>query len=252
MTDKQIIIDDCIHLDEWKHCDICEKLIKTKDGANGKKREHLLIEEDLRCDFYPNCYYKQLKYLEKAFDYRENTYTTNLNNLANEAKFLREKLQIKEQECEELKKQLVEMISQSALLPKFFGLTADEITNMLKQLDQLKVENKKLEKANNTLHNDLFEIKQKIKQYKEDSEAYKKCYKNNLKNLRDAEFNLTKLADKYMKFEKTLEEIIKFFKEDEKFARYSGCPVVLTKTALEKIEKILKENDIKINEVIDE
>lgn len=60
MTDKQIIIGDCIHLDEWKHCDICEKLIKTIDGANGKKREHLLTEEDLRCDFYPNCYYKQL------------------------------------------------------------------------------------------------------------------------------------------------------------------------------------------------
>lgn len=65
MTDKQIIIDDCIHLDEWKHCDICEKLIKTKDGANGKKREHLLTEEDLRCDFYPNCYYKQLKRKEQ-------------------------------------------------------------------------------------------------------------------------------------------------------------------------------------------
>ena len=74
MTDKQIIIDDCIHLNEWKHCDICEKLIKTKDSANGKKREHLLTEEDLRCDFYPNCYYKQLK--------------------------------AKEQECEELKKEL--------------------------------------------------------------------------------------------------------------------------------------------------
>ena len=77
MTDKQIIIDDCIHLNEWKHCDICEKLIKTKDSANGKKREHLLTEEDLRCDFYPNCYYKQLKH--------------------------------KEQECEELKETLAEI-----------------------------------------------------------------------------------------------------------------------------------------------
>ena len=74
MTDKQIIIDDCIHLNEWKNCDICEKLIKTKDGTNGKKREHLLTVGDLRCDFYPNCYYKQLK--------------------------------AKEQECEELKKGL--------------------------------------------------------------------------------------------------------------------------------------------------
>ena len=65
MTDKQIIIDDCIHLNEWKHCDICEKLIKTKDGANGKKREHLLTVGDLKCDFYPNCYYKQLKAKEQ-------------------------------------------------------------------------------------------------------------------------------------------------------------------------------------------
>ena len=68
MTDKQIIIDDCIHLDEWKHCDICEKLIKTKDGANGKKRKHLLIEEDLRCDFYPSCHYKQLKRKEQEYE----------------------------------------------------------------------------------------------------------------------------------------------------------------------------------------
>lgn len=52
----------------------------------------------------------------------------------------------KEQECERLKEQLSDMISQSALLPRFFGLTADEITNMLKQLDQLKAENDELRK----------------------------------------------------------------------------------------------------------
>lgn len=53
------------------------------------------------------------------------------------------------------------------------------------------------------------------------------------------------------KLKQTLVEIIRFFKEDEKFVRYSGCPVVLTKTALEEIKNILKENDIKINEVED-
>lgn len=51
---------------------------------------------------------------------------------------LDKQLQAKEQECERLREQLAEMISQSALLPKFFGLTADEITNMLNQLNQLK------------------------------------------------------------------------------------------------------------------
>ena len=83
-TATPLIIDDCICLDKWKHCDICEKLIKTKDGANGKKREHLLVEEDLRCDFYPNCYYKQLK------------------RAMNQIVELNKKAEAKEQECKEL------------------------------------------------------------------------------------------------------------------------------------------------------
>ena len=48
-------------------------------------------------------------------------------------------------------------------------------------------------------------------------------------------------------YKQTLIEIIRFFKEDEKFARYSGRPIIFVKPALEKIEKILKENDIKIS-----
>ena len=75
----------------------------TFDGGN-TQREICLIDnkycDGIRTD---DCYFKQLKYLEKAFDYREKTYLTNLNNLADEAKFLREKLHSKEQECEELK-----------------------------------------------------------------------------------------------------------------------------------------------------
>lgn len=51
------------------------------------------------------------------------------------------------------------------------------------------------------------------------------------------------------KYYKALIEIIRFFKEDKKFARYSGHPIIFTSSALENIEKILKENDIKINEV---
>ena len=47
-------------------------------------------------------------------------------------------LKRKEQECERLKEQLADMISQSALLPKFFGLTADEITQLATKCSQLK------------------------------------------------------------------------------------------------------------------
>lgn len=49
------------------------------------------------------------------------------------------------------------------------------------------------------------------------------------------------------KYKQALDEIIRFFKEDEKFARYSGRPIIFAKPILEKIEKILKENDIKIS-----
>ena len=51
-----------------------------------------------------------------------------------------------------------------------------------------------------------------------------------------------------IKLKQTLTEIIRFLKEDKKFARYSGYPIVFTSIVLEEIEKHLKENDIKINE----
>lgn len=78
MTDKEIIIDGvdvskCIHIDNWKHCNCCNDLIKTIYP----KASQCLIEEDLRCEIYSNCYYKQLKR--------------------------------KEQECEELKQELQEL-----------------------------------------------------------------------------------------------------------------------------------------------
>ena len=49
------------------------------------------------------------------------------------------------------------------------------------------------------------------------------------------------------RYKQTLAEIIRFFEEDEKFARYSGRPIIFVKPTLEKIEKILKENDIEIS-----
>lgn len=62
---EEIVIDGinvagCCNLDEWKHCNICQELIKTIPN-----RHQCLTEEDLRCEFYPNCNYKQLKRLEQ-------------------------------------------------------------------------------------------------------------------------------------------------------------------------------------------
>ena len=95
MTNKQIIIDGidvcrCRYYDDrYGYCDAC------KDDIDGNSYT--------KCMYEDNCYYKQLKHIEQTLDYREKTYLTNLNNLADEAKFLREKLHSKEQECEELK-----------------------------------------------------------------------------------------------------------------------------------------------------
>ena len=58
---EQIIIDGvdvsgCKSLDGWKHCNCCNDLIKTIYPKATKCH----VEEDLRCETYPNCYYKQL------------------------------------------------------------------------------------------------------------------------------------------------------------------------------------------------
>ena len=70
--------------------------------------------------------------------------------------------------------------------------------------------------------------------------------KANREVIKEKEKNATQRQENY-KLEQTLDEIIRFFKEDEKFARYSGRPIIFAKPTLEKIEKILKENDIKIS-----
>ena len=42
------------------------------------------------------------------------------------------------------------------------------------------------------------------------------------------------------KYKQALDEIIRFFKEDEKFARYSGRPIIFAKSAFEKNRKNTK------------
>lgn len=66
MDKEQIMIDGvdisgCEFIDEWKHCDICNSLIKTV-YPNATK---CLTEQDLRCETYQNCHYKQLKRKEQ-------------------------------------------------------------------------------------------------------------------------------------------------------------------------------------------
>lgn len=68
-SEREIIIDgvnvsECIHIDNWKHCNCCNDLIKTIYPKATKCH----IEEDLRCEFYPNCYFKQLKRKEQEYE----------------------------------------------------------------------------------------------------------------------------------------------------------------------------------------
>ena len=81
-----------------------------------------------------------------------------------------EKIKRLAQECERLKEQLSDMISQSALLPRFFGLTADEITNTLNQLDQLKSENKHLNDLLNQALKELEKTRETLTEIKEIAE----------------------------------------------------------------------------------
>ena len=111
------------------------------------------------CKYNPDCYYKQLKYLEKAFDHREKTYLTNLNNLADEVKFLREKLHSKEQECEELKDKLSCCFCNPHVELNDFEKQrkCTEVTECFRRkLDQLKKENEELKARLRPLEDSYF------------------------------------------------------------------------------------------------
>ena len=84
-------------------------------------------------------------------------------------------------------------------------------------------------------------------QLKADEEYHKEEENTLRKIIKNKEERNIELYNENNKLKQTLTEIIRFFKEDEKFARYSGRPIIFAKPTLEKIEKILKENDIKIS-----
>ena len=84
------------------------------------------------------------------------------------------------------------------------------------------------------------ELREKAKELRQ---GWINCDKE--RNLQEANSEFRqRVIDRY---KQSLDEIVRFFKEDEKFARYSGRPIIFAKPALEKIEKILKENNIKIS-----
>ena len=70
--------------------------------------------------------------------------------------------------------------------------------------------------------------------------------------IKDLQEQLKRKEEECEKYKQTLTKIIRFLKEDKKFARYSGYPIVFPSIVIEEIEKILKENDIKIREVENE
>lgn len=64
--EKSIIIDGidvsgCRYIDEWKHCKLCQELVKTKMNIEDKPRTTCVDVQDLECSYYDNCYYKQLQ-----------------------------------------------------------------------------------------------------------------------------------------------------------------------------------------------
>lgn len=176
MTDKQIIIDGidvsgCINF----RSDVETTQVNYTNACSIGiwQRWYTNLEPSCitscSCKYNPNCYYKQLKRLEKACDNREDTYITNLNNLANEAKFLREKLQAKEQECEELKI-YIESNEQQVKYVETLVMDNDRLIN---ELDQLKFDYAELEKRHNDSFEQFKQLKAKNEELKRQREADK-------------------------------------------------------------------------------
>lgn len=137
MTDKEIIINDvdvskCIHIDNWKHCNCCNDLIKTIYP----KASQCLIEEDLRCEIYPNCYFKQLKR--------------------------------KEQECEELQEKIKKYSKINEQDTKDFAKLKQECKNLEEELRGCRIGIKDISIENT----EICKISEKYKQALDEIEKY--------------------------------------------------------------------------------
>ena len=218
MIDKQIIIDgidvsgcECIIEDYYYQ--------QANNLANGYKHIKNVCElgesgseyYNLFCKDNHNCCYKQLKR--------------------------------KEQECEELNERTASII---------YSLTGGRLSYSTYTLegceqayhDQLEIDveraTKELQEVLQAKAKECKGLKEKVKEL---HQGWINCDKE--RNLQEANSEFRQRV--INRYKQTLIEIIRFFEEDEKFARYSGRPIIFAKPALEKIEKILKENDIKIS-----
>ena len=146
-------------------------------------------------------------------------------------------LKRKEQECEELRQYHNKCCIE-------FENEKQELLERYNQVSRDFYNGKYCNKENCSL---LKAKEQECEEFKKELEViYDDC--KGCPTCNEALYNANLYAKEYRKLKQTLAEIIRFFEEDEDFARYSGRPIIFAKSALEKIEKILKENDIKISE----
>ncbi len=94
--------------------------------------------------------------------------------------------------------------------------------------------------------------KEEVDEIKKRKDELETQYLKVITELNFASFLCDTLKSRHVVYDKAFNQIINFFKEDKKFARYDGSPVIFTSLALDKIKEIIKENDIEISEVQNE
>ena len=205
--DKQIIIDD-VDVSGCEHrCDTHKTLLA--DGHIKEFKNYCQITND-GC-YAINCYYKQLKRKEEELEQVRNAYEVCKESRLN----VYNKLDAKEQECEELK-EIINEAQNSGLDLKSF-LVGEAVRNEYEQqLDQLKVEKD--------------ELKKEIKHYKQIAQ-----YHGDLS---------VKYTNRSAKYKQTLTEIKGIAEETIRIADLEGLNGVyrrgLAKLILQKISEVIK------------
>ena len=198
------------------------------------------------CEFQSDCIeYKDISYLKIMPICAIHELSIACRDKVNKCKYytLYKQLKQKEQECKDLHNRTASII---------YNLTGGRLSYSTYTLegceqayhDQLEID---VERATKELEEKLQAKEQECEELKEQLSIAREWYANlrpHALELADTKLKLQKEVNEY---KRALDEIIRFFKEDEKFARYSGRPIIFAKPTLEKIEKILKENDIKIS-----
>lgn len=131
-----IDVSECVHLDEWKHCNICKELIKTIPD-----RHQCLMEKDLRCEYYSDCYFKQFKRLQQ-----ENEKLKNKNNvLIEEIASVNIDIVILQEENEELKEKID--IYENSIIANHDRAVGKRLMEVLQTLEEIREKAQKHIKA---------------------------------------------------------------------------------------------------------